>query len=101
MVAPMRPKCRERGYHDVAWVGRSLRRGAAHLEFKTTLMILNAITLGLETSPDVRHSVREVLEIFDRVVISVFDVGILMKLFSYRQGFYAAGGMSLFLSPWA
>ncbi len=59
--------------------------------FITALIVFNAITLGLETSPDVRARMGEILMILDRVVLSVFVTEIAAKLFAQRRDFFRDG----------
>lgn len=54
----------------------------------TALIVLNAITLGLETSPKVMGSVGGFLSAFDTFVLSVFVVEIAAKLFGRGPGFF-------------
>jgi len=59
--------------------------------FITALIVFNAITLGLETSPDIRARMGEILSMIDRVVLSVFVVEITAKIFVYRRDFVRDG----------
>jgi voltage-gated sodium channel len=52
------------------------------------LIILNAITLGLETSQQVMDSVGGLLKLIDRTLLGVFVAEILVKLFAFRAGFF-------------
>jgi voltage-gated sodium channel len=52
------------------------------------LIILNAITLGLETSQRVMDSVGGLLKLIDRTLLGVFVAEILVKLFAFRAGFF-------------
>jgi voltage-gated sodium channel len=56
------------------------------------LIIINAITLGLETSPRIMQSVGGVLLFIDRTLLTVFVLEILIKLYATRSAF--------FLNPW-
>ncbi|MCB9989941.1 MAG: ion transporter [Rhodospirillales bacterium] len=59
--------------------------------FIAGLIILNAITLGLETDPTVKLFYGRFLSIFDYFVIAAFTVEISLKLFAYRLSFFRAG----------
>jgi len=59
--------------------------------FITTLIVFNAITLGLETSPDIRARMGDVFLILDRVILSVFVAEITAKLIAYRLSFFRDG----------
>ena len=59
--------------------------------FITALIILNAISLGLETSPEVRARMGDILAVIDWVVLTIFVVEIVMKLFAKRLDFFKNG----------
>ena len=52
------------------------------------LIIVNAITLGLETSPTVMEAVGPAILMLDRAILSVFVVEILLKLFAFGPRFF-------------
>lgn len=58
----------------------------------TTLILINAVTLGLETSETVTSRYGEALRMMDHVILSCFVVEILLKLF--------AGGFRFFKRGW-
>jgi voltage-gated sodium channel len=55
------------------------------------LIVLNAITLGLETSPQVMQQVGTLLHALDRFILAVFVIEIALKLFAVRARFFASG----------
>ena len=57
----------------------------------TAIIVLNAITLGLETSPTVMAAVGPALLFFDAAVLWVFTVEIGLKLWVYRTRFFRDG----------
>jgi len=62
--------------------------------FTRTIMIviiINAITLGLETSDIVMGAVGGVLLTIDKIALAIFVVEILLKLFAYRLSFFRSG----------
>lgn len=59
--------------------------------FITALIVLNAISLGLETSPEVRARMGNILAVIDWVVLTIFVVEIVMKLFAKRLDFFKSG----------
>ena len=59
--------------------------------FITALIVLNAISLGLETSPEVRARIGDILVVIDWVVLTIFVVEIVMKLFAKRLDFFKSG----------
>ena len=54
----------------------------------TTLIVVNAITLGLETSPPVVARFGDWLHVIDRTALGVFAVELLLRFFVYRRRFY-------------
>ena len=54
----------------------------------TALIVLNAITLGLETSATVMAAAGPLLEGLDRIILAVFVIELLLKLVVYRTRFH-------------
>lgn len=54
----------------------------------TTLIVANAITLGIETSPPVVARFGDALYAFDNTVLGVFVVELLSRFFVYRSRFF-------------
>ena len=52
------------------------------------LIVVNAITLGLETSPAIAARFGDLLDLFDRAVLGVFVVELLLRFFVYRSRFF-------------
>ena len=52
------------------------------------LIIINAVTLGLETSPWAMQNFGEVLHVLDRAILSVFVVEISLRLIVHRFSFF-------------
>ena len=64
--------------------------GRARFEkFITALILANAVTLGLETSPTVAARFGDGLYAFDRLVLAVFVVELLLRFFVHRGRFFA------------
>ena len=59
--------------------------------FVIAVIVINAITLGLETSPAVMAQAGPVLLALDHAALAVFVVEIAMKLIVHRQGFFRSG----------
>ncbi len=57
----------------------------------TAVILLNAITLGLETSPRAMSTAGGLLLLFDRIALWIFTVEIALKLWVYRRRFFASG----------
>lgn len=66
-----------------AWV-----ESPAVQRFIVALIVLNAITLGMETSPPLRASIGYWLHAFDLVALAIFVVELLLKLFAFRGRFF-------------
>jgi len=59
--------------------------------FITVVIILNAITLGLETSSSVMAGYGTFLHIFDKSALFIFVVELALKFYVYRLNFFRAG----------
>ncbi len=57
------------------------------------LIVLNAVTLGLETSPSVMENYGPLLHAIDRLVLAIFVVELLARMAVYR--------LSFFRDPWS
>ncbi|MES0879945.1 ion transporter [Roseibium sp. SCP14] len=58
-----------------------------------SIIILNAVTLGLETSPAVMEQIGGILLFFDRVILGIFVVELILRLYGH--------GLSFFKDPWS
>jgi voltage-gated sodium channel len=54
----------------------------------TALIFLNAVTLGMETSPELVARVGDWLHVIDRAVLSVFVAELLARFFVFRSRFF-------------
>lgn len=52
------------------------------------VIIFNAITLGLSTSPSIQANVGHVLRVIDTVVLGIFVAELLLKFYAYRLDFF-------------
>lgn len=52
------------------------------------LIAVNAVTLGLETSPSMTAAFGPGLHLFDQIVVGVFCVEILLRVYAHRQAFF-------------
>lgn len=57
----------------------------------TGLILINAVTLGLETSPTVMAAAGGFLVAFDKVILGIFALELLTKLYVYRLSFFKSG----------
>ena len=64
---------------------------ARFTQFITLLIIVNAITLGLETNAALMSVYGDQLHLLDRLILIAFTVELLMKLFAYRWQFFRSG----------
>ncbi|MBK9519667.1 MAG: ion transporter [Anaeromyxobacter sp.] len=67
---------------------RILIEGAPFERAITALIIANAVTLGIETSPPVAARFGDSLHHFDRLVLAVFVVELLLRFFVHRGRFF-------------
>ncbi|HSW30366.1 MAG TPA: ion transporter [Longimicrobiales bacterium] len=72
------PRERVRGFIESAWFEKSI----------IALIVANAITLGIETSPPVAARLGDWLYAFDRLVLVVYVVELLLRFFVYRSRFF-------------
>jgi voltage-gated sodium channel len=56
-----------------------------------TLIVINAITLALETSASVMAAVGPALLIFDKIILAIFVLELLTKMAVYRLDFFRSG----------
>ena len=57
----------------------------------TAVIVINAITLGLETSSSIMDRVGPVLQFLDRAVLTIFVVELLTKLFAFGRRYFSSG----------
>ena len=57
----------------------------------TILILINAITLGMETNNEFSAQVGTVLNWIDRTILVIFSIEILLKFYAYRLGFFRSG----------
>jgi len=68
-----------------------LRRIVESTRFKnfiTSVIALNAIILGLETSPTVMNAAGTVLHALDQIAVAIFVIELVMKIAVYRLAFF-------------
>jgi len=71
-----------------------LRKWVESARFQNMILaviIINAIVIGMETSPAIMARFGDVLRALDSIAIVIFIVEILLKLFVYRLGFFKNG----------
>lgn len=56
--------------------------------FIITLIVINAITLGLETSPSIMNEIGPQLKLLDKIFLSIFIVEIIMRIYVHRLAFF-------------
>ncbi|WP_258239428.1 ion transporter [Arcobacter sp. LA11] len=61
--------------------------------FIIILIILNGITMGLETSKSVTQSYGSLINTFDKFVITIFTIEVLLRIYAHR--------LSFFKDPWS
>jgi voltage-gated sodium channel len=59
--------------------------------FITTVILINAVSLGLETSADIVAATGSLLAVIDRVALLIFTFEIALKLWVYRFRFFRNG----------
>ena len=59
--------------------------------FITIVIIINAITLGLETSPKIRAQFGIILSLIDKVALTIFTIELITKIVVYKLRFFKDG----------
>ena len=70
---------------------KSLVESNTFQRFIIAVIIVNAVTLGLETSTSAMATAGGVLYLLDRIALSIFVIEIVLKLLVYRQNFFRDG----------
>lgn len=70
---------------------KALVESSRFQKFIIAVIVINAITLGLETSPTVMAAAGSVLIMLDRVALAIFVLEIVLKLVVYRHNFFRSG----------
>ena len=55
------------------------------------LIIVNSIIIGFETSPEVVSSYGGMLQLIDRLILAVFMIEMLIKIYAYRLSYFVNG----------
>ncbi len=59
--------------------------------FITSVIIINAITLGLETSPNIKTEYGVILSLIDKLALTIFTIELLAKIAVYKLRFFKDG----------
>lgn len=70
---------------------KALVESSRFQNFIIAVIVINAITLGLETSPTVIAAAGSALVMLDRVALAIFVLEIVLKLVVYRHNFFRSG----------
>lgn len=70
---------------------RAIVESSRFQSFIVALILINAVTLGLETSPTVMAAAGDLLAAVDTAILAVFVAELLAKLVVYRLGFFRSG----------
>jgi len=69
----------------------SLVEGRWFTIFITTLILINAVTLGMETDEGLVASYGSLLHLADRVILVIFTIELALKFYAYRVSFFRSG----------
>ena len=61
------------------------------ISFITAVIIINAFTLGLETSPNITSKYGLILSLVDKIALTIFTLELIGKLLVYRFNFFKDG----------
>ncbi|MCW5730919.1 MAG: ion transporter [Alphaproteobacteria bacterium] len=81
----------EAGLHARPGRLRALVESAGLQRFVTLVILVNAVTLGLETWPAAMAAAGPVLTAMDRTILGIFVLELCLKLWVYRLGFFRFG----------
>lgn len=56
--------------------------------FITAIILINAVSLGLETSPSIMAKIGYMLQIIDSIALAIFVIELSLKLYVYRLSFF-------------
>jgi len=59
--------------------------------FIIAIIIFNSITIGMETSVTIMNSIGSTLLLIDKIILAIFVIEILSKLYAYGFGFFKSG----------
>lgn len=65
--------------------------GNSFVYFITALIVINAITLGMETNQAIMADYGNVLYFIDKAILIVFTIELLLKFYAYRLSFFKSG----------
>ncbi|GAB4229710.1 MAG: hypothetical protein Tsb0034_01410 [Ekhidna sp.] len=54
----------------------------------TSIILINSVLIGLETSPAIMNSYGAVIDVIDLVILVLFSIEIILKIFVYRISFF-------------
>ncbi|APE29182.1 ion transporter [Aurantiacibacter gangjinensis] len=60
-------------------------------KFIIAVIVINAIGLGLETSPAVMARIGGIVEVLDTIALTIFVIELALKLFAFRLAFFKSG----------
>jgi len=72
------------------WLGKIVE-GQIVVRTITLLIIINAVTLGIETDPTIFEDYDELLIAVDKIILVIFTLELLVKFYVYRSGFFRSG----------
>lgn len=61
------------------------------VKFITALILINAVTLGLETDKDIMAAYGALLYGIDRIILVIFTLELALKFYAYRLSFFRSG----------
>lgn len=81
---------------SLALTGRRKRasqlvEGTAFVSFITGLILVNAVTLGLETDSEIVARYGQALFLIDKIILFIFTGELLVKFYAYRLSFFRSG----------
>lgn len=88
----VRPVCLEdtklQGFRGTA---AKIVENSRFVKFIALLILINAITMGMETNPSLKAEYGSLFKLFDGLVLSIFIVELGLKIYAYRLNFFRVG----------
>ena len=72
-------------------IRQRVRKLVDHPTFQKTIMtliVINAVTLGFETSPTIMGYIGPALQVFDKIVIAIFCIEIVLRIYAHGPAFF-------------
>lgn len=70
---------------------QKLVESTSFIRFITILILINAVTLGMETDKQIAANYGSILYVVDKIILVIFTIELLLKFYAYRLKFFKSG----------